>query len=86
MGGFESLIYAINRKKSLIRPNIERKLTGTLIRLHIGLEDVDDLIADLKAGFERLKLKQINKHRTYLPFAVYLGAKIFRLSQAYQYV
>ncbi len=27
---------------------------GTTIRLHIGLEDVDDLIDDLKAGFERL--------------------------------
>ncbi|MFR0483139.1 PLP-dependent transferase, partial [Escherichia coli] len=27
---------------------------GTLIRLHIGLEDVDDLIADLDAGFARI--------------------------------
>jgi cystathionine beta-lyase len=27
--------------------------SGTLIRLHIGLENVDDLIADL-AGFERI--------------------------------
>ncbi|MCP4325392.1 MAG: hypothetical protein GY787_26810, partial [Alteromonadales bacterium] len=24
-----------------------------LIRLHIGLEDVDDLIEDLESGFER---------------------------------
>lgn len=55
-GGFESLILC-NQPEEIarIRPNIERKLTGTLIRLHIGLEDIDDLIADLKAGFERLK-------------------------------
>ncbi|MDF9347042.1 PLP-dependent transferase [Escherichia coli] len=25
-----------------------------MIRLHIGLEDVDDLIADLDAGFARI--------------------------------
>jgi len=35
-------------------PNIPRKLEGTLIRIHIGLEDVDDLIEDLRAGFKRL--------------------------------
>jgi len=29
--------------------------TGTLIRLHIGLENVDDLIADLEAGFARIE-------------------------------
>ena len=28
---------------------------GQVLRLHVGLEDVDDLIADLEAGFERLK-------------------------------
>jgi cystathionine beta-lyase/cystathionine gamma-synthase len=27
---------------------------GTLVRLSIGLEDVDDLIRDLEAGLERL--------------------------------
>ncbi|MDP0046075.1 cystathionine beta-lyase [Glaesserella parasuis] len=54
-GGFESLILA-NQPKEIerIRPAIERKLTGTLIRVHIGLEDVKDLIADLEAGFERI--------------------------------
>ncbi|MDG6301767.1 cystathionine beta-lyase [Glaesserella parasuis] len=54
-GGFESLILA-NQPKEIerIRPAIERKLTGTLIRVHIGLEDVEDLIADLEAGFERI--------------------------------
>ncbi|MDE3953684.1 cystathionine beta-lyase [Glaesserella parasuis] len=54
-GGFESLILA-NQPKEIerIRPAIERKLTGTLIRVHIGLEDVEDLIADLESGFERI--------------------------------
>lgn len=54
-GGFESLILA-NQPKEIerIRPAIERKLTGTLIRVHIGLEDVEDLITDLEAGFERI--------------------------------
>ncbi|MDG6453853.1 cystathionine beta-lyase [Glaesserella parasuis] len=54
-GGFESLILA-NQPKEIerIRPAIERKLTGTLIRVHIGLEDVKDLIADLETGFERI--------------------------------
>jgi cystathionine beta-lyase len=28
--------------------------SGTLIRLHIGLENVDDLQADLAAGFARI--------------------------------
>ena len=54
-GGFESLIlYNQPEEIAKIRPNIPRKLEGTLIRIHIGLEDVDDLIEDLRAGFKRL--------------------------------
>ena len=54
-GGFESLIlYNQPEEVAKIRPNIPRKLEGTLIRIHIGLEDVDDLIEDLRAGFKRL--------------------------------
>ena len=55
-GGFESLILA-NQPAEIarIRPAIERKLTGTLVRVHIGLEAVEDLIHDLEKGFERLK-------------------------------
>ena len=55
-GGFESLILA-NQPAEIarIRPSIERKLTGTLVRVHIGLEAVEDLIHDLEKGFERLK-------------------------------
>lgn len=55
-GGFESLILA-NQPDELdeIRPAGGVDFIGTLIRVHIGLEHVDDLIADLEAGFERLK-------------------------------
>ena len=51
-GGYESLILGVF--------GIDKIRTATtwdskkpLIRLHIGLENVDDLIADLEAGFER---------------------------------
>lgn len=55
-GGFESLILA-NQPEEIahIRPAIERKLSGTLIRIHVGLEAVEDLIADLEKSFSRLK-------------------------------
>ncbi|MBA0172505.1 cystathionine beta-lyase [Pectobacterium versatile] len=55
-GGFESLILA-NQPEDLaaIRPVGGVDFTGTLIRLHIGLEDSDDLIDDLAAGFSRLR-------------------------------
>ena len=54
-GGYESLILA-NQPEHIaaIRPQGEIDFSGTLIRLHIGLEDVDDLIADLDAGFARI--------------------------------
>ncbi len=54
-GGFESLILA-NQPEDLasIRPAGGIDFTGTLIRLHIGLEDCDDLIDDLTAGFNRI--------------------------------
>ncbi|MEI7063815.1 cystathionine beta-lyase [Dickeya chrysanthemi] len=55
-GGFESLILA-NQPEELaaIRPAGGIDFTGTLVRLHIGLEDCDDLEADLEAGFRRLQ-------------------------------
>ncbi|BAN99123.1 cystathionine beta-lyase [Plautia stali symbiont] len=54
-GGFESLILA-NQPEELaaIRPAGSVDFDGTLVRLHIGLEHVDDLLDDLKAGFARL--------------------------------
>jgi cystathionine beta-lyase len=54
-GGYESLILA-NQPDELadIRPAGGIDFTGTLVRVHIGLENVDDLIADLDAGFQRI--------------------------------
>ncbi|AZG36638.1 MAG: cystathionine beta-lyase [Shewanella psychromarinicola] len=51
-GGFESLIlgiFGINK----IRTATQWDSSKPLIRLHIGLEDADDLIADLDAAFDR---------------------------------
>ncbi|WP_312948254.1 cystathionine beta-lyase [Superficieibacter sp.] len=54
-GGYESLILA-NQPEHIaaIRPDGEVDFDGTLIRVHIGLENVDDLLADLAAGFSRI--------------------------------
>ena len=54
-GGFESLIL-VNQPEELeaIRPAGGIDFSGTLVRLHIGLENVQDLIADLAAGFDRI--------------------------------
>jgi cystathionine beta-lyase len=51
-GGFESLILPVNlnRARSVSRFDA----AGPGLRLHVGLEDPDDLIADLSAGFARL--------------------------------
>jgi cysteine-S-conjugate beta-lyase len=49
-GGFESLILPARFHRS--HPPV---LEGPLIRLHIGLEDVDELKADLAEGFDRLR-------------------------------
>lgn len=51
-GGFESLILGITNVNA-IRSVTDFDCTYPLIRVHIGLENVDDLIADLEAGFER---------------------------------
>ncbi|WP_351089126.1 cystathionine beta-lyase [Shewanella sp. S1-49-MNA-CIBAN-0167] len=51
-GGFESLIlgvFGINK----IRTATQWDSSKPLLRLHIGLEDADDLIADLDAAFSR---------------------------------
>ncbi|MGY6772960.1 cystathionine beta-lyase [Gallibacterium sp. ZY190522] len=54
-GGYESLIL-VNQPEEIakIRPNIERKLSGSLVRVHVGLESSDDLIDDLAAGLQRI--------------------------------
>ena len=52
-GGFESLIIPAHPER--IRTATRWDARGPYLRLHVGLEDVQDLIADLAGGFERLR-------------------------------
>lgn len=52
-GGFESVAMFVDPSK--IHTVTSWKESGHLIRLHIGLEDPADLIADLQEGFERFR-------------------------------
>jgi cystathionine beta-lyase len=49
-GGFESL--AITCDPQLAHRRFRRDYGGPMVRLHVGLEHPDDLIADLRRGFE----------------------------------
>jgi cystathionine beta-lyase len=51
-GGFESLIVPAHIRRTVSPFQAE----GPVIRIHAGLEDPDDLIADLEKGFQRLKV------------------------------
>jgi cystathionine beta-lyase len=64
-GGFESLILAneprsFNSLRTVANPNFE----GTLIRLHIGLEDTAELIEDLEAGLKRYNAVLLEQEAT----------------------
>lgn len=50
-GGYESLIVPAH----ITRTATTFASVGPVIRIHAGLENADDLLADLDAGFERLK-------------------------------
>jgi cystathionine beta-lyase len=50
-GGFESLVIPADPDK--LRSAVPWSADGPLVRLHIGLEDPEDLIADLRAGLDR---------------------------------
>ncbi len=52
-GGFESLLIPTWPNKSRSAKRWQEK--GQAMRIHVGLEDTDDLIADLAAGLERLR-------------------------------
>jgi len=54
-GGYESL--AILAEPAAIRTAVPWSATGPLVRLQIGLEDTDDLLADLARGLDRLRLQ-----------------------------
>ena len=49
-GGYESLIVPAHITRTVSKFEAE----GPVIRIHAGLEDADDLIADLAAGFDRI--------------------------------
>ncbi len=51
-GGFESLIVLTDPQR--VRTATRWEGHGPLLRLHAGLEDVEDLIKDLESGFARL--------------------------------
>jgi cystathionine beta-lyase len=55
-GGFESLIIPFD--PSEYRTATEWKAAGPALRIHAGLEDVEDLKADLAAGFARLNAQK----------------------------
>ena len=52
-GGFESLIVPFDPREA--RTATQWTYKGPCFRIHAGLENVEDLIADLEAGFERLR-------------------------------
>ncbi len=52
-GGYESLI--VPTAPAEARTATQWDAAGPCLRIHVGLEDPDDLIADLEAGFARLK-------------------------------
>jgi cystathionine beta-lyase len=51
-GGFESLI--LHTSGAIHRTATRWQAAGPTLRLHVGLEDVSDLIADLGRGLDRL--------------------------------
>jgi cystathionine beta-lyase len=51
-GGYESLLIPTDPGKS--RSATRWEVEGQCMRIHVGLEDPEDLIADLEAGLERL--------------------------------
>jgi cystathionine beta-lyase len=53
-GGFESL--AIHCDPQLGSRKTKPAFAGPLVRLHVGLEDADDLIADLRQGLDAYNL------------------------------
>ncbi|MBL4639308.1 MAG: PLP-dependent transferase [Kordiimonadaceae bacterium] len=50
-GGFESLILPSDPASA--RTAVPWTANGPLVRLHIGLENLDDLLAELDAGLKR---------------------------------
>jgi len=64
-GGYESLILPFDPRP--FRTATTWHEPGPALRLHIGLEDTGDLIADLEAGFERLKSTEAGTSQPHQP-------------------
>ena len=47
-GGYESLVLPVDPMRT-----VSKAPASNLVRLHVGLEDPDDLIADLAAAFDQ---------------------------------
>ena len=56
-GGFESLLIPVDPPRLRTATPWPRpgKPQGQVMRIHVGLEDPEDLINDLAAGFERMR-------------------------------
>ena len=54
-GGFESLALHQNAREQGIRKYLKLEKNEHIVRLHIGLEDPSDLIADIKQSLKHLK-------------------------------
>jgi cystathionine beta-lyase len=52
-GGYESLCIVAHPER--LRTAVPWSAEGPLLRLHIGLEDPDDLLKDLELGLGRLR-------------------------------
>ena len=60
-GGFESLMIIFDCSE--YRTRDQWAPGGPTLRLHIGLEDVDDLIADLEGGFAAMNDRAMRLRR-----------------------
>ena len=61
-GGFESLALPTT---GFVTRTASAKFAGPLVRLHIGLEDVDDLIADLERGLKVMRAFERERSERY---------------------
>ena len=58
-GGYESLLIPTHPETS--RTAAPWRVEGVPMRIHVGLEDPADLIADLEAGFARLAAARLSR-------------------------
>ena len=52
-GGYESLILPVHPER--MRTAVAWTTPGNMLRIHVGLEGVEDLKSDLAAGLERYR-------------------------------